>query len=90
LIFSSEEEAIEALNLRGFDAGGSRDIHSGLYTDVTFRAGYKRVKNIVVLAEGGIPPEDLQMILEALAFKIKAAEAEEDEMKRARGQKKAV
>jgi branched-chain amino acid transport system substrate-binding protein len=87
LIFSSEEEAIEALNLRGFDAGGSRDIHSGLYTDVTFRAGYKRIKNIVVLAEGGISPEDLQMILEALAFKIKATP--EDQIKIAPAGKKA-
>jgi branched-chain amino acid transport system substrate-binding protein len=73
LIFKSEEDAIEALNLEGFEAGGSRDTHSGLYTDGTFWAGYKRVKNMVVMAEGGIPREDLLMILETLAFKVKAA-----------------
>jgi hypothetical protein len=73
LIFKSEEDAIEALNLEGFEVGGSRDTHSGLYTDGTFWAGYKRVKNMVVMAEGGIPREDLLMILETLALKIKAA-----------------
>ena len=71
LIFKSEEDAIEALNLESFEAGGSRDTHSGLYTDGTFWAGYKRVKNMVVMAEGGIPREDLLMILETLAAKEK-------------------
>ena len=86
LIFRSEEDAIEALNLEGFEAGGSRDTHSGLYTDGTFWTGYKRVKNIMVMAEGGIPREDLLMILDTLAFKEKAEQ--QDETKMARGQKK--
>jgi branched-chain amino acid transport system substrate-binding protein len=73
LIFRSEEEAVEALNLVSFEVEGSRDANSGLYTDGTFWAGYKRIKNIVVLAEGGIPRGDLEMILDALAFKVKAA-----------------
>jgi branched-chain amino acid transport system substrate-binding protein len=73
LIFRSEEDAIEALNLAGFEIEGFRDAHSGLYTDGTYWAGYKRIKNILVLAEGGIPREDLQMILEALASKEKVA-----------------
>jgi branched-chain amino acid transport system substrate-binding protein len=73
LIFRSEEEAIEALNLVSFDVEGFRDANSGLYTDGTYWAGYKRIKNVVVLAEGGIPLEDLQMILDALAFKVKTA-----------------
>ncbi len=73
LIFRSEEEAIEALNLVSFDVEGSRDVNSGLYTDGTFWAGYKRMKNVVVLASGGIPRGDLEMILDALAYKVKAA-----------------
>ncbi len=86
LIFRSEEEAIAALNLEGFEAGGSRDTHSGLYTDGTFWAGYKRVKNMVVMTEGGIPREDLLMILDTLAVKVKAER--QDEIKMARGQEK--
>jgi branched-chain amino acid transport system substrate-binding protein len=73
LVFRSEEEAIEALNLVSFDVECFRDPNSGLYTDGIYWAGYKRIKNVVVLAEGGIPLEDLQMILEALAFKVKTA-----------------
>lgn len=73
LIFRSEQEAIEALNLVSFDVEGSRDVNSGLYTDGTFWAGYKRIKNLVVLASGGIPGEDLEMILDALVYKLKAA-----------------
>ena len=73
LIFRSEEEAVEALSLAGFDIEGFRDANSGLYTDGTFWAGYKRNKNVLVLAEGGIPREDLQMILDALAYRVKAA-----------------
>jgi len=73
LIFRSEKEAIEALNLAGFDIEDYRDADSGLYTDGTYWAGYKRIKNIVVLAEGGIPRGDLEMILDALGYKVKAA-----------------
>lgn len=73
LIFRSEEEAVEALNLVSFEVEGSRDTDSGLYTDGTFWAGYKRIKNVIVLASGGIPRGDLEMILHALAFKVKAA-----------------
>jgi len=78
LVFRSEKEAIEALNFQPPDAEGGerreaepkdqvsyRDADSGIYTDGTFWAGYKRVKNVVILAEGGIPREDLRMILEA-------------------------
>ena len=78
LVFRSEKEAIEALNFKPPDAEGGerreaepkdqvsyRDADSGIYTDGTFWAGYKRVKNVVILAEGGIPREDLRMILEA-------------------------
>ena len=61
------------MNLVSFDVEGPRDANSGLYTDGTFWAGYKRIKNVVVLASGGIPREDLEMILDALAFKVKAA-----------------
>jgi len=86
LIFKSEEDAIEALNLESFEAGGSRDTHSGLYTDGTFWAGYKRVKNMLVMAEGGIPREDLLMILDTLAVKEKAER--QDEKRMAREQKK--
>jgi hypothetical protein len=86
LIFRSEADAVEALNLESFEAGGSRDTHSGLYTDGTFWAGYKRVKNMVVLAEGGIPREDLLMILDTLAVKEKAEW--QDEKRMARDQKK--
>jgi branched-chain amino acid transport system substrate-binding protein len=73
LIFRSEEDAIAALNLAGFEIEGFRDAHSGLYTDGTYWAGYKRIKNMLVLAEGEIPREDLQMILEALDSKVKTA-----------------
>jgi branched-chain amino acid transport system substrate-binding protein len=69
LIFKSEEDAVGALNLRGLEVEGFRDTHSGLYTDGTFWAGYKRIKNILVLTEGEISREDLQMILEALTPK---------------------
>ena len=72
LVFRSEREAIEALNFKASDAEGEakdqvsyRDADSGIYTDGTFWAGYKRVKNVVILVEGGIPREDLRMILEA-------------------------
>ncbi len=91
LVFRSEEEAIEALNLVSFDLdympkgeGGQqtqranfRDPNSGLYTDGTYWAGYKRIKNVLVLAEGGVPLEDLQMILEDLTFKVKTARQDE-------------
>jgi branched-chain amino acid transport system substrate-binding protein len=73
LIFRSEEEAVDALNLVSFEVEGFRDANSALYTDGTFWAGYKRIKNVVVLASGGIPRGDLEMILDALAFKVKAA-----------------
>ncbi|HEX9920327.1 MAG TPA: hypothetical protein VGB21_02425, partial [Candidatus Methylomirabilis sp.] len=72
LVFRSEKEAIEALNFKASDAEGEakdqvsyRDADSGIYTDGTFWSGYKRVKNVVILVEGGIPREDLRMILEA-------------------------
>ncbi len=73
LIFRSEQEAIEALNMVSFDVEGFRDVNSGLYTDGTFWAGYRRVGNVLVLAGGGIPREDVQMILESLAFEVKSA-----------------
>jgi hypothetical protein len=73
LIFRSEQEAIAALNPVSFDVDDFRDIDSGFYADGTFGAGYKRVGNVVLLAAGGIPREDLQMILKALALKMKTA-----------------
>lgn len=85
LTFRSEEEAIEALNLVSFDfhdmAGEGdnpdkervnfRDADSGRYTDGTYWSGYERVKNVLVLAAGGIPLEDLQMILDEMFIKLK-------------------
>jgi len=78
LVFRSEKEAIEALNFEpreseGVEAGegapkdqvNHRDADSGVYTDGTFWSGYKRIGNVVFLAEGGIPREDLQRILDA-------------------------
>jgi branched-chain amino acid transport system substrate-binding protein len=78
LVFRSEKDAIAALNFeaRESEEGGEgegeradplnyRNADSGLYTDGTFWSGYKRIKNVVVLIEGGIPRDDLRMILEA-------------------------
>ena len=85
LTFRSEEEAIEALNLISFDSHDNaseednpdkerlnfRDTDSGRYTDGTYWSGYKRIKNVLVLAAGGIPFEDLQMILDEMFIKLK-------------------
>ena len=78
LVFRSEKEAVEALNfepreLEGVESGESapqdqinhRDADSGVYTDGTFWSGYKRIRNVVFLVEGGIPREDLQRILDS-------------------------
>ena len=78
LVFRSEKEAIEALNFEARESEGMgqgegervdpvnyRNADSGVYTDGTFWSGYKRIKNVVVLIEGGIPQDDLRMILEA-------------------------
>jgi hypothetical protein len=76
LVFRSEKEAIEALNLDSSEEEGGasepanslnyRNADSGAYTDGTFWSGYKRIKNILILVEGGIPREDLEMLLDAL------------------------
>jgi len=76
LVFRSEKEAVEALNFEpreseGVESGESapqdqvnhRDADSGIYTDGTFWSGYKRTGNVVLFVEGGIPQQDLQMIL---------------------------
>jgi len=77
LIFRSEKDAIEALNLdlgegeegqasaQSVESGNYRNRESGLFTDGSFWAGYKRTKNTLVMVNGGIPREDLQMILDA-------------------------
>jgi len=78
LVFRSEKEAIEALNFEARESEGIgqgegervdpvnyRNADSGVYTDGTFWSGYKRIENVVVLIEGGIPQDDLRMILEA-------------------------
>jgi hypothetical protein len=78
LVFRSEKEAIEALNFEARESEGMgqgegervdpvnyRNADSGVYTDGTFWSGYKRIENVVVLIEGGIPQDDLRMILEA-------------------------
>jgi branched-chain amino acid transport system substrate-binding protein len=78
LVFRSEKEAVEALNFEareseGVEAGeggpqdqvNHRDADSGVYTDGTFWSGYKRIGNIVLFVEGGIPQQDLQMILDS-------------------------
>ncbi len=79
LIFRSEKEAIEALNIGSpegeegdqqtkepLDRVNYRNSDSGVYTDGTFWSGYRRVKNVLALAEGGIPREDLEKILDLL------------------------
>ena len=79
LVFKSEEEVIEALNLFEFEPGlppeqrekamnptNYRNGESGRYTEGTFWAGYERRGNVLVLASGAIPLADLEMILAAL------------------------
>jgi hypothetical protein len=74
LVFRSEKDAMEALNYEPqAEAGESeprdqvnrRDADSGVYTDGTFWSGYKRTRNVVLFVEGGIPRDDLQMILDS-------------------------
>jgi branched-chain amino acid transport system substrate-binding protein len=74
LVFRSEKDAIEALNFEPPETGKEgepqdqtdyRDADSGVYTDGTLWSGYKRDRNIVFLIEGGIPRDDLRMILDA-------------------------
>jgi hypothetical protein len=79
LVFRSEEEVIEALNLFEFEPGlpteqrekamnstNYRNGGSGRYTEGSFWAGYERRGNVLVLATGAIPLADLDVILAAL------------------------
>ncbi len=79
LVFRSEEEVIEALNLFELEPGlppeqaekitspnNYRHEASGRYTEGTYWAGYERRGNVLVLASGAIPRADLDMILAAL------------------------
>jgi branched-chain amino acid transport system substrate-binding protein len=79
LVFRSEEEVIEALNLFEFEPGlppeerekvmsptNYRNGESGRYTEGSFWAGYERHGNVLVLATGAIPLADLNVILAAL------------------------
>ncbi|MDH7500529.1 MAG: ABC transporter substrate-binding protein [candidate division NC10 bacterium] len=77
LIFRSEKDAIEALNLdleegeegqaggHSVGSGNYRNRDSGLFTDGSLWAGYKRIGNTLIMVNGGIPREDLQRILDA-------------------------
>jgi branched-chain amino acid transport system substrate-binding protein len=79
LIFGSEEDAVNALNLAPSEAEGMgtqkdrpqgatnfRNAHEGMYSDGSYWAGFKRVGNKLVMAAGGVPREDLLGILDAL------------------------
>ena len=66
LHFRSEREAVEALNLEPVEAGNEtdqRDRERGTYSDGTYWAGYRRFGRSLVLASGGIPREDLELLL---------------------------
>jgi hypothetical protein len=80
LVFRSEGAAIKILNLDSFESveapGGEgkdqarqtnfRDADRGFYAYGTHSSGYKRVKNILILAGGRVSFEDLQTILDGL------------------------
>jgi hypothetical protein len=85
LVFKSQEDAINALDLVPVEAGkesapeaghppdrpGFRNKHAGIYTDGTYWAAYRRSENVLVLGAGDIPREDLERILDTILSEVR-------------------